>query len=76
MSRNRSLPRARSTHAGPRKRLSQNFLAGADTARLLVRASGVAGAGLHRRVRARPLLNHPALPTYRRQVERGYSGVA
>ena len=46
MSRNRSLPRARSTHAGPRKRFSQNFLADAQTARLLVRASGIGAADL------------------------------
>ncbi|MEU8895572.1 23S ribosomal RNA methyltransferase Erm [Nocardia sp. NPDC048505] len=46
MSRNRSLPRARDTHTGPRKRLSQNFLADAATARLLVRESRVGAADL------------------------------
>ncbi|GAB2661046.1 23S ribosomal RNA methyltransferase Erm [Nocardia goodfellowii] len=46
MSRNRSLPRARSTHASRRKRLSQNFLTTADTARLLVRSSGIGPSDL------------------------------
>ncbi|WP_431965618.1 23S ribosomal RNA methyltransferase Erm [Nocardia sp. bgisy134] len=50
MSRNRSLPRARDARdhpgIGPRKRLSQNFLADAGTARLLVRASGIGAEDL------------------------------
>ncbi|WP_433655312.1 23S ribosomal RNA methyltransferase Erm [Nocardia sp. CA-128927] len=46
MSRNRSLPRARTTRGDTRKRLSQNFLTDAGAARLIVRASGVTAEDL------------------------------
>ncbi|QBS39603.1 23S ribosomal RNA methyltransferase Erm [Nocardia sp. CS682] len=46
MSRHRSLPRARDTRVGTRKRLSQNFLVDAGAARLIVRSSGVTDADL------------------------------
>ncbi|MCP2289472.1 23S ribosomal RNA methyltransferase Erm [Nocardia amikacinitolerans] len=93
MSRNRFLPRARDARGhsgvGPRKRLSQNFLVDAGTARLLVHASGVGpedlvleigpGAGmLTRRLAAAAgrVLAYEIDPRYAALLRKRYAGDA
>ncbi|WP_026932416.1 23S ribosomal RNA methyltransferase Erm [Glycomyces tenuis] len=88
MSRNRSIPRARETATrSKRKRLSQNFLTDAGTARMVVRSSGVTRDDLvlepgpgdgaltrHLVGTARRVLAYEKDPRYAERLRRRYAG--